>query len=638
MEAKSLNLVKTNKGRLLDNEQKAVCDIGHYPYSLQFVLGPIYSYAVTTVAYNPDNYPLLPEGEVGILAYPTRFKMMAENLGISVDSMMNSKSKAELWKQYNELYMTAVPEEENNPALKVPSKEDYDAVVKKAVDERLAFYGIPLGAEGEYHVKDMDLKSGGSTLELWSAPPQGWVVDHITRAKWWMDRFYQGNWNDEAFLGEYQGLALNQRTWRNDNEYRDHYLGWWGDDGPLPWNRKGYSKFHWKNVWYDGEQFDIGFEDLDRAWDNPDYDCNEPYTGCDTYFYDDGNGRTHFEITLAYNDGGRNVDIFWNQQFLRRLAPWESPWVTYYFDFYNHDSPSSNRYTLRHGSQMGQLHYDIWNDQNNGGYLGTELDNHGFTVDAYDPQFQNYADEDIYFVFSTRVYRDVEVWGQVRRSMIQPHSYPYWSKVGDIGVYPWTVISRADELYRTQCAIHVLNKYHNPDYEYIDPMYGYWPDYPLIWITPRSEARYLEGRYDQCGWGIPKPTGDTSYASGVRTTAFLSLETLIGYVYGDGTSQQYADSTAYILTQVQICNNDYQDAQGWWKRPNLLGGVWVSWKYGSWYADIETSWFDWLNMPIEHDGKIPANMETTESSAQAMRTYLRYKYGQSYPSGEWLPP
>lgn len=141
-----------------------------------------------------------------------------------------------------------------------------------------------------------------------------------------------------------------------------------------------------------------------------------------------------------------------------------------------------------------------------------------------------------YYFFTSQAYRDCDVYNSLPRGM-NPSRYPYRSKVC-ISREAYILESQSDPLVMVQNAVHMLNKYGDPDGLYDALDYG--------WTTPRSMASFIEDNWWN-GYGVSVPFEEEEYASCVRSAGFLVLEIMLGCGYGDEESKGYADQTAQVF-------------------------------------------------------------------------------------------
>ena len=289
----------------------------------------------------------------------------------------------------------------------------------------------------------------------------------------------------------------------------------------------------------------------------------------------------------------------------------------------------SLRYTERHGSQLAYELYLARGDIEKATKLYNELTAYGYTPhkDIYSPLFGmdvSFSDNYQYEGGANGVYRDC--FFTPPPTLL---SYQYTSKICTFGVSNYILAShRTDWLVPTLWAIHILNKYGEPDSEYNDG--------DKSW-SPREVARYLETKFID-DTGIASPF-NADIASSVRTASFLVLETVLGYRYGDDLSMQYADKTAKILLATQIAddgtfvttlNSDpanpiaVKHSLG-----PLAGSYYTAWDKSFHYVSVSTvqrQLLDFFNQPDESPDPKPTNMETTAVVSQSLRVYGCYSY------------
>lgn len=315
-----------------------------------------------------------------------------------------------------------------------------------------------------------------------------------------------------------------------------------------------------------------------------------------------------------------------------------------------HGGLPAMRYTYRHATALARYIYHMQGRATQATYLWNSLSDEGFWNDLYAPLFGDNTALDPGWFFSNDAYKECNdpavgtshtpyPWGvypSVAGRSVE--YYPYESKVCVIGRAAYIALSRLDYLVPALQAIHVLNKYGNADYAYTGPL--------GLSTTPRKVARSLEKN----GWnghGIKIYLKDGSYSSGVRTNAFLVLESLLGYKYGDTTSQGYADAAAVVLAGTQWGTSDaglYRGEtadNGLVLRPNQIGGQMIGWKIGAGqyqpYAlpplNFLSDIVDYFSMPPESLTLSATNAEATGTYLQALRVYMRYKYNVLWGAG-----
>lgn len=302
---------------------------------------------------------------------------------------------------------------------------------------------------------------------------------------------------------------------------------------------------------------------------------------------------------------------------------------------------SSIRYTERHSTQLGYEWYLANGDYKKATKLYNQLVHDGFRPhgDIYAPLFRtdtDFADNYLYQSGSDGLYHDCYINPPNRDD-----SYQYRSKVCTFGVggYIWYSLHK-DWLSPTLWAIHLLNKYGDPDRNAFDGN---------MWWSPRQVARFVETKWilplnnSLPGAGISSPL-DKSVANSVRTAAFEILETILGYRYDDSTSRIFADMSANALDMARVYNNgkfiSYNELDGTiqpYQRGSETGGFYTAWRQfpnATAYVGITNQAkkiLDWLqNEQNETPDTTPTNLESTITISQAFRVYDAYKYNHKY--------
>jgi len=347
-------------------------------------------------------------------------------------------------------------------------------------------------------------------------------------------------------------------------------------------------------------------------------------------------GTTKYNITFISTSTVYTVDVWFGNKKIWDNITKDTPEMTVIRYKYDYKFYKAHRYTVRNGAELHEKLFDIWGEYTRRDKLHALIHDYGFPYNVYDPIFGITHDNDL-FMFTKDAYHDCDVYDQLPRGM-DPHKYPYKSKVC-LDRADYIALSYNDPLYYGLFAVHILIKYGDPDKEVL---YGHPPDW-WEYYSAREIARKLESDWWN-GYGIGYPL-DKSYASGVRTAVFLVLETLLGYVYGDDTSKNYADMTVGILLQCQVSSTGMYESEdlGVIYRPIFAGAFYFGWKPGNSYAfatptkNILMQIIDWFGMPAETKGELASNSEATALIIQALRVYLYHRYGIAYPSGKYLP-
>lgn len=300
------------------------------------------------------------------------------------------------------------------------------------------------------------------------------------------------------------------------------------------------------------------------------------------------------------------------------------------------------RYTIRHGNQLAQNYYWYKQDRQKYEQLARFLVQQGYQLDydIYAPIWgygTSYPDDLPYRVNGSDGY---EVYHDCHASPWNDDlDYRYQSKICKVGLGIYVEISRRDLLIVSLQAIHILNKYGDPERPYSD---GESQRY-----TPVGAVTQLEKAFNQSRIGIPmcSPVGcNYGLASGLRTFDFGVLETLLGYTYGRMASQDYADTVARLVLDVQIGDNDtiLTADGGDFYRPAQKGAFYLSWDASMRYSQSVPFGYEYLNdvlnMPNEYHGVLVSDMETSLNAYAFLVLYRCKKYGVGCASGAPKPP
>lgn len=354
-----------------------------------------------------------------------------------------------------------------------------------------------------------------------------------------------------------------------------------------------------------------------------------------TVDYDYGaSHNTRVSVQNYLWDSGSSItwaDVYIGNVLLGRATSANVGTTWTYTSSVNHDNDvffRSLRYIERHGTQLGREWYNAIGQTSKGTELANRLTAEGYTLskDIYSPMFGSASSQATNYQYtsgSTGVYRDCYTEPSMR-----DRSYQYHSKVCTIGVDTYIGISRTqDWLVPTLWAIHQLNKGVGADTDVSDGNQSW---------SPRDVARFVETKWI-ADIGIRTPTSST-HASAVRTAAFLTLETMLGYgPANDATSRTYADKAASALLNPQVKANgsvireNENGTQTTLIRPMHEGGIYTAWNGFNYVAkkSVLQAFSDLFNQPEEHLDIKPSNAESTITVAQALRVYDCYNYGSN---------
>jgi len=457
-------------------------------------------------------------------------------------------------------------------------------------------------------------------------PLQPIIDQKLAYAALYLQKQYASN-SQFAVMKEYPGCPLSIRNTTDLNgDYGMRFAGSYWSSTVFP-----IAKITEQVVGYDYDWSTVTFEAAGV------YDYGEPEVWCDAYYRE--NGYTQYVVTKIHWGGNAtpafrlylgDVIIFSN---VNTVADGSSVTLT----TEQNGRLASSRFTIRHATHLGIRFFGDNGDLTRADKLWFTSATYGFTdlPDLYEPIYESGMEAADNYLYTYAAYHDCDLTNAGMDSTIDhgysPYRMPYESKVCVAGRPAYITLSRQDYLVPALQALHILNKYGDPDHSYAHPN-------PLVggYTTPRQIARWLETLYN--GYGIPAYLKDSTFASGIRTNAFLALEAKLGYGYGDITSQVYADNVAQVLTEVQWgtspnANWEGETAEGVLYRPTQIGGQLLMWRTGGSYVyalpdrSLLTDIVDLAGMPNETLMTITSNSETTLSYWGALRLYKKYKYG-----------
>lgn len=458
-----------------------------------------------------------------------------------------------------------------------------------------------------------------------AGPSHTSIQTRLNLAKGFIDNIYKNTYNaevdttNEAVLAEYPSIPI----WIVHSDGRRIAAG---EDVNVKLDIKTSYIDAYSETGTDTIQYQIRFRTVDifgSTWDKV------PLLLV-TVDYDSGTGR-NVKVTVKNQQFDSNSQVSWADVYLgstylgrASTSNVNTIWTyTSSVNFGNDNFFRSHRYIERHGTQLGMEYYNIY-DTNRALAMGTRLGNQGYTLhkDIYAPIFgsgYSLPNNYLYESGSTGVYRDCYT-----EPAKHDRSYQYHSKVcNNVGLYIYNS-ANGDWLVPMLWALHLLNK-------------GVGADTPVSdgWNTrsPRQIARMAESHWI-ADYGIASPSSST-VASGVRTAAFLALETKLGYGLGDTTSKTYADKAANALLNPQVGSSgqvtrENEDGTNTvFTRPLFKGGFLTAWNGFNMVAkkSILQQMADWFNQPDETPDVKPSNAETTITIAQSLRVYDCYVNG-----------
>lgn len=301
----------------------------------------------------------------------------------------------------------------------------------------------------------------------------------------------------------------------------------------------------------------------------------------------------------------------------------------------------SFRYTVRHGAQLAQNFYRYRRQQRRFAATVRLIRGAGLrpNSDLTAPVWGRGVQLSDEFAFDEHeAYADCAV-----SLTATPLACPYRSKVcaTSPSLYIW--LSHYDPLATTVEALHVLERRRSPDYDISNfrlpialPVGADPRSSEPSTTSPRATAAHVESLYRATGFGIPRCVPgycDGAVVSGIRTFEFGALEAMLGYVYHDRISRDYADAVAALALEVQVGHDAViQTDRGSFYRPAAEGSFYYAWDKGD-RADLDASpgdkVVDQFNMPPEYTGILVSNAETTITAYAFLVDYrcVRYRIG-----------
>jgi hypothetical protein len=349
-----------------------------------------------------------------------------------------------------------------------------------------------------------------------------------------------------------------------------------------------------------------------------------------------GASPRHFAVTISQvqlTDPATSAQL-WLDNF--RLATYQpnrpAPQVTRTFSDRDRAVLRSLRYTIRHATQEAYLYWRARGSTARAARLAAFLAHNYYApgVDLRAAIFGQAASLPAAMPFTAtgpdNAYPDCS-----HLPPPVPTAYAYTSKVCLIGVNAFLLAGRSDPFLQAFQALQTLDKYADPNRHY-----------PLLvalgldGATPAQTADHLQRLWDQLGYGIPEctPDGcDTTQASGLRTFAFGTLETLLGYRFGQTARRPYSDAAAAATIAAQIGADGIIHAPSQtFLRPAQAGAYPIHFNEDHQFTPLNgasQAISDLLSMPPEYTGLIVSDSETTFDGWAFLITYrcARFKVG-----------
>jgi len=403
--------------------------------------------------------------------------------------------------------------------------------------------------------------------------------------------------------------------------------------------------------WYSvGATYDLSDVQFENGF-TTNYGC--PFVWADRYYAMNGNTQYQVTVQSAGQCDGENVSLwFESTKILDNVASQTLPygWIT---TKTGGTRAASFRYSLRTIAPTARdtlTNEFNMADAQRAGMLAWET---GFGTDIYASLWGQAADVEPEQFFETMPYHDCDLlqsgqgtanpqpWGVHWVGTTAKTQYYVYESEACISPSTYITNTRTDYLVPALQALHVLNLYNGPDFVYNHPSGS-------SSTTPRAIARWIETN----GWighGVKIAGKDATVASLTHTAAFLALESVLGWKYGDTTSQTYANNAADVLVSVmwgvspnEVCQGTTVD-WGMLTRSNQQNGPLRAWRNvsGSYQLALQSylsDVFDFEGMPREAGGPIISDSEAALVYAQALRIYLYFALGQKYNSEQSLQP
>ncbi len=288
------------------------------------------------------------------------------------------------------------------------------------------------------------------------------------------------------------------------------------------------------------------------------------------------------------------------------------------------------RFTVRHATQEAYLYWSTYgNDPKRAAALKKFLEATGYTP-GYDLRAPLYDQGDKLpddLPTNDKSYPDCQITAPETEV-----AYAYRSKVC---LYEGLYIDNGerDPFLQAWSALTILMKYNDPNHD--QPQNGWWTQGD----TPNEVSTHLRGQWNRSGYGVPKCTPfSCAELSGIRTSVFGALETQLGYAHGDHRSQLFADAAAKVTTQTQIGADGkiVADNGNTYFRPGQVGSFISAWTPPNLkFTQPSTPALPvaaalYLKgarpTPVEYQGVIPSNSETTLDALGFLQMYRCAKY------------
>lgn len=285
------------------------------------------------------------------------------------------------------------------------------------------------------------------------------------------------------------------------------------------------------------------------------------------------------------------------------------------------------RYTVRHATQEAYMYWTKRGDKQKAAALATFLSENNFKpgLDMRAPLF-GYKDLPDDLPFNESAYDDCD-----HTPASNEFSYAYRSKVC-LFRQTYLEVGARDPFLQAWQALHMLVKYEDPKRQH--PKAAWW----LQGANPQKIALHLQGQWNRSGFGIPKCTPFIcNEMSGIRTSVFGALETLLGYKHGIESAKAFADAAAKMTVTAQVKSDGLVKMKDQsFYRPAQVGAFLSGWDTaeGRFVEPSSPTLVAWLAfkvsgekpLPSEFEGIIPSNSETTLDALGFLQLYRCHKF------------
>jgi hypothetical protein len=340
--------------------------------------------------------------------------------------------------------------------------------------------------------------------------------------------------------------------------------------------------------------------------------------------------KTQYQVQVTPEDVKAPVELWLDNSKLVEFKPGSKDKAERTFNNDEQSSLRMLRFTVRHATQEAYLYWATYgNNPARAGALKKFLERTGFTpgFDLRAPLFDqgdNLPDD---LPTNDQSYPDCQITAAETQ-----YAYAYRSRVC---LFESLYIDNGerDPFLQSWAALTILMKYDDPNHQ--QPQNGQWTQGD----TPQEVSTHLRGQWNRSGWGIPKCTPfSCGELSGIRTSVFGALETQLGYRFKDDRAKLFADAAAKITTQTQVGPDGkiVADNGNTYFRPGQVGSYLSAWlppdlKFTQPSTPaLPVAVALYLKgarpTPVEYQGIIPSNSETTLDALGFLQMYRCAKY------------